>query len=474
MKKFIGAMGLACIAAGCSADMSSVHYTNGAALPPNAIPYALPKTSITVTTTYALSACENDIGGKTIKMTINSAVSTTIVADDTMRFFIDYASMRGPMKDVGVTLDFYPQGTLKDLNATATNQTLQTAAAAAGAALSGVIAVSKAAIAAAGAPTYFCNPATQPIVDQLKAAQANLQKAKSALSADQTKLAGLAGGDPAAIKKEQDAVNADNAAVAAANDSVTTLQAKLTIVTVQKLTPMPADFAANANSVAYPIQTTPVQSTWLTQDGVDFLKDNPIDATRQQIQVTLGAPLASSSSSNIPPPDAKTGLSKAIDGLAVRFPVAAHIQVCAGPCGDPAALRIVTNQTAPETDVMMPQMGSVVVLALKGSVIQSSALGVSVATDGTVANVTTKDTSTLTQLFNTISSAFTSLSTQANSTTQAQAQALTAQNGALTAQTAASTAAASASDNALKAQADCLTQAKTILAAGAVPVAKCQ
>lgn len=304
------------------------------------------------------------------------------------------------------------------------------------------------------------------------------------MAADQAALNGLTGGDPTAIKNARDAVNMDNIAITDANDAVTTLQAKLTIVTTQKLTPKAAEFIrANSNTISYPVQTTPVEKTWLTDDGIKFFEAGrpPVDAAHQQIAITLDLPVFASSVSNVPAPDPKSGLSGGIDGLAVRFPVVAHVQICGGNCTEPNALHVVGNQTAPETDVMLPQLGPVVVLALKGSTIQNSSLMVSVGTDGTVSNVTTKDSSTLTQIFNTISSAFTSLSTQNNQTTTAQAAALTAQNGALTAQngavttqTAATTAAASANDNALKAQADCLTQRKAIFAAGAVPVSNCQ
>jgi autotransporter adhesin len=160
-------------------------------------------------------------------------------------------------------------------------------------------------------------------------------------------------------------------------------------------------------------------------------------------------------------------------------------------------------------DISLPQLGSPAVLTLQGSPIQLSQLTVSMNQDGSISNITTKDSSTLTQIFNSLASSFTTVSTQENATIQAQATSLTAKNGtvtaqsslltaqnstttanaalltaqngtttanasALTAQTAAAAAQAQANDQLLKAQADCLLQYKAVVQAGGVPVANCQ
>jgi hypothetical protein len=557
-------------------NLETVQYQPGTALPYGALPYALTKTSIMLTSTYQLTQCDKTKG---IKFTTATSLATVPSADDDMRFYIDYKAMQSALKDTSVSLDLYSTGTIKDINATGTDQSLQSVVAGFGAALSGTVAIASGGLfhAEEKGPNGedLSQPCTKAIQDALTALdtantnQKNIQAKQKKDSAAVTNAKASGKTAPAAIKTLQGKVDADTTLLSAANDEVTKETAKLTLVTTQTITPLRSDFvtltrwisesqndsncikkkqvdpkadcssntadadagylkkitgldaftrdtfvypAGGQTTIPYKLDFSPLKTHWFQAVGWDAFKSQP--ASKVSLGITIAKLLAVPPGGSIVP----NSPENPIEGLPVSQAVDAHLHLCkiysngdteTNECVSPTYASVVTAQGTTMADISLPQLGSPAVLTLQGSPIQLSQLTVSMNQDGSISNITTKDSSTLTQIFNSLASSFTTVSTQENATIQAQATSLTAKNGtvtaqsslltaqnsttkanaalltaqngtttanasALTAQTAAAAAQAQANDQLLKAQADCLLQYKAVVQAGGVPVANCQ
>src|SRR5258706_607582 len=90
------------------------------------IPYYLPRTTITVTGTLTLKACETEVtaGGATLKLLFDKAIIATpaVEADPAYQFFLDYEKTRNISKEINFTVDTYPNKTMQAFSSTMNDQ----------------------------------------------------------------------------------------------------------------------------------------------------------------------------------------------------------------------------------------------------------------------------------------------------------------------------------------------------------------
>ena len=391
------------------------------------IPYALPKKTLTVSATYVLTACKTELNDKQqpilrLDANINASVVGTNEADGDERYRIPYADMRSWLKDVSITVETYPNQTLKSLNGSITDQS--------GAVLTATIgtAIKIAGLALAGAVIKASDEMCDPIVlAQLK----RIDDLRTLLAATSPK------------PPESEATRYTK--------EIATITADLTTKTSMVWTPSLQDFG-NGDSVNKVLSSNVALKKWLTPNGLNYLaaqKDGNID-----VNVLLEVPKWAR------PAKEKQQITGSIPGIVIADPAIGTIRLCKGPCPTPSANGTQADGVLQVTSAAFPQLGGKLILPLQNFFAQTSQLELAVAEDGVITKLGVKNTST----------AATTITALGGNVDAARAAVEANEKAKAAAQTAAQTKARD--DN--KILADCLDAHDKIISKGGIPTAKCQ
>ncbi|MCB1735076.1 MAG: hypothetical protein KDI89_07890 [Gammaproteobacteria bacterium] len=106
---------------GCT-QLAVEHIEPGSEIPKVGAPYFLPFTQYEITATRRVNAC-NSNATQAPPVAVDVSINAKEARDPRREYVIDIASLRSFFKTTDLTIDYHPNGALKSINATATDQT---------------------------------------------------------------------------------------------------------------------------------------------------------------------------------------------------------------------------------------------------------------------------------------------------------------------------------------------------------------
>jgi hypothetical protein len=460
---------------GCTTLDSYKLNADSAVVPAGAFPYALPKTQLTTTFTLALTSCDavrDQATGLThpaVHLKVAAATTQIFEADEAERYYVDYKQLSGFFKTTTFKITTGSDLTLLSLNAEHSDQTLQVA----GAFLQSAVQIGAAATIGpafasftAALHDYHADFAAKYVSKKYDLVKVVSSACNSETTAALKKLASA----KVELKKAlANSKTANDPAVTQATSDVADASSSLTAIIPITKEPTLADLAGgdivkfNAAILDY------VKGKWLNPNLslgnvlVAYNGGDPVPGD-QGITIRIDVPKwshAANGGAAIP--------AGKIDGIVIRQPAVGFVRVCIDACSnlDGNGLSKLDSESvsldlAPPTKIVLPQLGSKLILPLHNQLGTDATLGVTLATDGSINALSFQNTTNAAAGLSAIGGAATAYS-----------GAVTAQNTASTAQNNAAVAAAQYADTVLKAQADCLTQVDAIIKAGGSPAISC-
>jgi hypothetical protein len=418
---------------GCTA--LSVHKIDNSTQPADqvgSISYILPEKTFLISATYVLNSCRTILLADTKQPSLFLDVDTTLSvvanneADPDERYFISYADLRSWFKETNVTIESYPNKTLKTVNATLNDQTGPIITAAIG------TAIKIGALAAAGASTEeFCD-------DNTVLTLADVAAKRKLLSTIAKPQGGNTDAQIAEIQKDINKAIGD------------TLTSKVVLSWSPQLTELKPSITGY-DAIVRALAPDQAVRKWLSPKGREWLATHPDE--KQTTFIVLEIPSWSH-------PNVKEPAASVSDGLVLRDPAIGLLRLCKGACPLPQGGMMSVDNVISVTNVVVPQLGRRVVLPLHNRVAENSVLDVSISEDGVITKLGVHSTSTA-------ASSITALGANADAAKSVLDARTKAQNDALTA-----SKNRAKDDN--KTLADCLEAQKTIVKDGGSPVGTCE
>jgi hypothetical protein len=442
------------------------------------VSYYLPRTAIVLTGTTTIKKCDAKADGKggftaDIQVTTTLTPLQTTEPDPDSHYYISYEESRSWMKEINFSINNTPGGMLQTFNGSINDQVGADIVAAIGTVVQIGGAVVTAGVAAptlvkegvppAVPPPAYCLP---DVAKGLNVVQDQTAKLKKAQSQQPTGAAAIAA-QTQAIQNAQSAIDS------------ATKQYKLTRSFSFKWIPKRSDQKGEIfpyKFIATEIDVTPVISAWLSPDGQVWLEKDRQSADARHSLVTspflVTLAVDERSMGNTVPP--VSDYTKNLGGLVIRDPAKAILRLCreTDPECVPKTAAIPENAVSDTTDdigarlaVVLPQFGRTILLPEHSGLFEDATLTATLNADGSISTIGYHSVSTA-------AAGVTGVGTAAGGVTSAVAArntAIGAVNTAAAAQTTAKINQIQAPDTYNKALADCLTQQKTILAAGGTP-----
>jgi hypothetical protein len=449
------------IALACTSCTSlKVHHIGAndqARQPPGSIAYILPRKKIALSVTYVLRNCstvlENGAPSLHLELDVTASAAASNEADPGQRYYIPYETLRSWAKETQVTLESYPNKTLKTLNVTINDQSAAITTAAIG------TAVKLGALVAAGTPVGTENEmCSEEAIVYLQKVQTSKEKLASV--AVVPKPDPNAGAADSAGKKPK---VAPPAATQVPDSQITKIQSSIDQAVADHLTskvvvewiPRIGDLAtwgSGIDAAALKIEPDQGVARWLTPKGIAWLSAHNSDPTN--VYVLAAVPHWDRAL-------VEPTIAEDTDGLVLRDPAVGALYLCKGACPVPnAGSAVVVNNTQSITAMAFPQLGNIVVVPLHNSMMQNSVLDVAVSEEGVITKLGLHHSSTAASSVKDVGSSFDSAKSV-----------IDAQNKA---NDAAAAAAKTKTRDANKVLADCLDAQKTIIKDGGTPVGSCQ
>ena len=396
---------------------------------PGSILYALPKKTLLISATYVLTKCKTDIDKDnkptlTLEVEVTANVVGTNVLDSAERYLIPYEDIRSWMKDTSVTVEAYPNQTLKSLNGTITDQVGTVLTATAGTAIKFV--------AAAALTTTTVQKDQEMCTERVRKAVQDLDGFKAALDATNPKPSDA---EAARLTKRIAAVLAES----------------LTTKVALAWTPALCDFPSGSNASSKILRAAVPFQNWLTEPGLSYVQERGVDA--EDLHIELAVPASARAADRTP-------LSGVIKGIVVADPAIGTIRVCKGPCPNVGVDGAVVDKVLHVASAAFPQLGRRIVLSLTNYFLQSSKLELAVSEDGVITKLGVSSTSTAAPAISALGANFDSAKAAIEANDKAKA--------------AAQTAAQTKARDENKILAECLEAQDKIIAKGGVPLGKCQ
>lgn len=476
MRAVIGTAVVVLVVSGC-ADLAVYPSKPQANNPPlvGDLSYYLPRTAITLTGTATLKTCElkTDKKGGT---TANIVVAITLVPvqstepDPDAHYHISYERSRSWMKEINFSINNTQGGMLQTFNGTINDQVGSDLVAAIG-----TIVQIGGAVVTAGVPTPQVLKAGAPVspdycLPDVMAGLKDIQKQTDILKKAQSEKPNGASATAAqtqAIQNAQSAIDSDTKKYKLARS--------FSFKWIPKLSDL-KDEVAPYKFIATEVDVTPVIGAWLSAAGQAWLKTVLQSAGARQSQVTspflVTLAVDERSMGNPAPPI--TDYTKDLGGLVIRDPAKAVLRLCretdadcvpkfAAPLED--TVSDTTDDIGARLAVVLPQFGRTMILPEHSGLFEDATLTATLNADGSISTIGYHSVSTA-------STGVAGIGTAAGGVTSAIAArntAISAVNTAASAETTAKINQIQAPDTYNKALADCLTQQKTILAAGGTP-----
>ena len=362
--------------AGCS-NLKVIRTERSTSIVKDSLFYALPQREFWVSANFRVNACDTD--KKAPDISIEPSLTTSIVADDELRFRINYNGNASNFADIDYTVALYETGTLRSFNGTITDQIGPTIATTIG------TVARVATLAVAGlqqGSSVTCTGNTRNLLDVVNAYERKF----------------ITGEKPPKPTSEE---------ASEYNSSLKKLRSASTVRWIP---------SASNRSIKLEIPAE-LRSLFNIDAFSDFLP-----------QVTAEI------SSIIPqvPAEKRALLDGEIDGLVIRDAPQAIVRVCVGTCGTldaPNADNVKIQQSNP-----MPQFGQFTVLPLRHGFLQTKTVTVELNENGSITKLaykaTNANTDVASKLGTSVEAVGTTLTTSRNSLTSANknlADCLTAQ-----------------------------------------------
>lgn len=463
-----------------------------------AIPYVLPMATFLITATYTLNCSDN--GTQQVpQITPTFAMSQVNMPDMNERYYINSEDLKSWLKDSQITVNTNPNQTISSANGTVND-------------LAGPDIATAVGVAAGVAGAVFTAGAGAPVelgTGALLATDVHVPAFKGLFKFPPPKAPKLTCGAPL---NDQTAAAINQLLILRAKitdrladpskPSTTTdpelgiyfnqiadlsLQA-LTIKTSYVWTPYP-NVASNSGKSKSSPNPTPDENGILKahfDDTSKLINHWFVDNTEPAIVERMSTlPLADqlelrfvSWSYNKEGPAPVLAETK---GFVLRQPAIGTLRMCGTKCQTPGQKTTGSDGFAPTVsfdntttvaeldNINIPQFGRRLIAPFRNIMFQNTTIAFALGADGSITSLGTHDMSTSNSFLTTLGSSVQSVS----GAFAARATAIGANNTAIGAANTAAAAVAQYADVALKAQADCITQRNTIIAAGAIPVVQC-
>ena len=396
------------------------------------VPYALPQLQYDVKITRTLSQCEEPVlpaaapaaaNAKksrkkpaaappvdALKFTLKAEATSAFVAGE--RYMLDYEKLAGFTKISSITLDYYENGSLKSINASAEDRSAAIIGDLGKAAFSiariamGIPGGSAAPAEATQEPILVCSAAAKAVIADVKKATVLLKDAKTELESrtdrvtnltDQLKLGTLNSAGKGKLQKAIDAQTEQAVLVTDRQGALDKLTAKLSVTTTERIS-----FATDQLSGFLPLRTDGLDKLLPLVDRKMAPKDsgdpnvcNLGDAKAcllrvlqaewavQPLAPSRGTPLEDSNPLTVKTADAQKGIF-------VRQPEAARLLVCrtgkAPVCSTRSDELLFTS-----SDAMAPQLGQLRLLPFRNEMFQNNSLVLSLRENGGIEKFEYKD-----------------------------------------------------------------------------------
>lgn len=396
------------------------------------VPYALPQLQYDVKITRTLSQCEEPVlpaaasaaaNAKksrkkpaaappvdALKFTLKAEATSAFVAGE--RYMLDYEKLAGFTKISSITLDYYENGSLKSINASAEDRSAAIIGDLGKAAFSiariamGIPGGSAAPAEATQEPILVCSAAAKAVMADVKKATVLLKDAKTELESrtdrvtnltDQLKLGTLNSAGKGKLQKAIDAQTEQAVLVTDRQGALDKLTAKLSVTTTERIS-----FASDQLSGFLPLRTDGldklrplVDRKMAPKDSGDPNVCNLGDAKAcllrvlqaewavQPLAPSRGTPLEDGNPLTVKTADAQKGIF-------VRQPEAARLLVCrtgkAPVCSTRSDELLFTS-----SDAMAPQLGQLRLLPFRNEMFQNNSLVLSLRENGGIEKFEYKD-----------------------------------------------------------------------------------
>jgi hypothetical protein len=452
--------------------------------------YWLPRTKIGISGTIALTKCEASYDRATKTFEPALGISETFAAvpvigpDPDAGFAIPLAKTRTPFKEVNITLNYGPGGTLGGFNGTYNDEAGPTALAAVLAAVKIAAGVTLPVVPhvphaladntintgkkhpkpkpkppAAPKGPAMCAPDVMTALDAIKAANAAILTAEADAAKNKLTLP-----TPQILELQGEIARLQLSAGLVRTFSY----GWLPVLNVDK-TATPATYSVTP--LTYDVFKDYVRPLLSSDAGTWFdthpAKAGSIDPIRGKVvfDVQVEPATIGDSLTDKPRPAGAVSLDTP-GGLVLRLPATGHLRICRGDCSKPDAAnnRVDTSaDLASSASIAFSQFGRFMVMPLKNRLFETSTLAVSLNPDGTIASIGNHATGTLGTNLGTAGSIGDALSTAA-----------VARNTVITARNTAELSAAQFPDLANKALGDCYVAAAAAKAADAKRPYSCE
>ena len=400
------------------------------------VPYALPQLQYDVKITRTLAQCEEPALPAAVpatsskksrkkppsvpvpaappvdalKFTVKAEATSAFVAGE--RYMLDYEKLAGFTKISSITLDYYENGSLKSINASAEDRSAAIIGDLGKAAFSiariamGIPGGSAAPEKEAQEPILVCSAAAKAVIADVKKATVLLTDAKTELESrtdrvtnltDQLKLGTLNSAGKGKLQKAIDAQTEQAVLVTDRQGALDKLTAKLSVTTTERIS-----FATDQLSGFLPLRTDGLDKLLPLVDRKMAPKDsgdpnvcNLGDAKAcllrvlqaewavQPLAPSRGTPLEDSNPLTVKTADAQKGIF-------VRQPEAARLLVCrtgkAPVCSTRSDELLFTS-----SDAMAPQLGQLRLLPFRNEMFQNNSLVLSLRENGGIEKFEYKD-----------------------------------------------------------------------------------
>lgn len=461
---------------------------------PGTIPYTLPMASFLVTSTYTLG-CTYDGTKWTAQITPVYSLSQIALPDPNERYYVNSQDLKSILKDSQLTINLNSNQTLSGVNGTVNDLAGPTIATALGVAAgvgqaamvggfhvddittSMVLPEVDSSLHTNVAPQLMCgvllNSDTSNAISQIR----ELRKKITDRLADPSK--------PSTTTDPQLGIYLNQ---------ISAISTKyLTIKTSYLWTPYPVPPASSppdepptatsgATAIAPPVAAAPVIAAAMSNSApqVSTVDDEPLiakrwfldEATESSIRDSSTLPLKNELQLTLLPWSVKEGAASAdqpMGGFIIRNPAVGTLRLCGKKCSasipqaDPTALSLDNSTTVAELDnINIPQFGRRMIVPFRNIMLQNTSIALTLGADGSITSLGTHDMGTSNTVLTTLGTSVQSVDS-----------AITARATAIGASNSAALATGTYADSILKAQADCIAQRNSIIAAGGTPVMQC-